>query len=127
VAFIRYDDVKGMDGDIEFVCIHIIFKIADRFFPEKIDGHPLNCGHIDKGMFFLRMGQIGFRQYLGIKTGLCFQIFPFKFLTVDLIVLIQFQPFRGFKGGNRRYGLGGQGSSIHQEQDFFCIAGFKSR
>ena len=61
MAFIRYDDIKGMDGNIEFVCIHIIFKITDRFFSEKIDRHPLNRGHIDKGVFFLGVGQIGFR------------------------------------------------------------------
>ena len=59
MAFIGYDYVEGMDGNIYFSCIIFIIRITlvlrkSVFWAEEVDGHPLNRGDIHEGVTILR-------------------------------------------------------------------------
>ena len=58
MAFVRNDQIEGMDRDVELARRHRRpRRLAEgdaRFLAEEVDAHPLNGGHVDKRVTELR-------------------------------------------------------------------------
>ena len=127
MAFVRDDDVEGVNRNVEQFGVVFGFIVAlreHRLASEEIDGHALDRADVQKGMARLRVEQVGRRHDLGIEGLAFFEVFAAKALAVDFVNLVELEARFRLKGGEGIDSLGGEGAAIHKKEDAAGQAGF---
>jgi len=126
VAFVRHDQVEGVDGDVQLarVLVDVLITQPEDGLPaEDVDGHPLDGGDVHEGLAGFRVSQVTLRKQLGVELLLFPEILPLELRAIDFVDLIELLPGLRVKRGEGTDSLGGESATIHEEQDALRDAG----
>ena len=123
VAFVRDDDIKSVDGNVEgfriFLHVRItLFLGKGVLVPEQIDGHSLHRGDVNERLAGLWIRQVASGKNLRIKGLFIPEILPPEPLAIHLVFLAELVPCGRVEGRKLSHGLSCQCFPIHEEKDF---------